>query len=161
MKLTIATLPTTRQDLSADGLLARLRERFQRIPDSRTAPDISLCDALLSGLALFALKDPSLLAFDQRRHERNFLALFGIHNVPSDTRLREILDKVDPGELRAAFIPRTVRNGVFDPQPKAQAFALMASNLQTPAPFLDSRKWFLEGMPDFLMDSLRTMSARI
>jgi hypothetical protein len=54
-----------------------------------------------------------------------------------------------------------VRNGVFDPQPKAQAFALMASNLQTPAPFLDSRKWFLEGMPDFLMDSLRTMSARI
>jgi hypothetical protein len=48
---------------------------------------------------------------------------------------------------------------VFAPQPKAQAFALMASNLQTP--FLDSRKWFLEGMPDFLMDSLRTMSARI
>jgi hypothetical protein len=32
------------------------------------------------------------------------------------------------------FIPRPVRNGVFDPQPKAQAFALMASNLQTPAP---------------------------
>jgi len=27
-----------------------------------------------------------------------------------------------------------VRNGVFDPQPNAQAFALMASNLQTPAP---------------------------
>ena len=113
MKLTIATLPTTRQDLSADGLLARLRERFQRIPDSRTAPDISLCDALLSGLALFALKDPSLLAFDQRRHERNFLALFGIHNVPSDTRLREILDKVDPGELRAAFndIFRSLQRG--------------------------------------------------
>ena len=113
MKLTIATLPATRQDLSADGLLARLRERFQRIPDSRTAPDISLCDALLSGLALFALKDPSLLAFDQRRHERNFLALFGIHNVPSDTRLREILDKVDPGELRAAFndIFRSLQRG--------------------------------------------------
>ena len=35
---------------------------------------------------------------------------------------------------RLTFIPRTVRNGVFDPQPKAQAFALMASNLQTPAP---------------------------
>jgi len=32
------------------------------------------------------------------------------------------------------IIPRAVRNGVFDPQPKAQAFALMASNLQTPAP---------------------------
>jgi len=30
--------------------------------------------------------------------------------------------------------PCAVRNGVFDPQPKAQAFALMASNLQTPAP---------------------------
>jgi hypothetical protein len=50
---------------------------------------------------------------------------------------------------------------LFDPQPKAQAFALITNNAHTPAPFLDSRKWFLEGMPDFLMDSLRTMIARI
>ena len=103
MRLTVPTLPRTRRDLSADGLLARLRDRFQRLPDARTAPDISLADALLSGLALFALKDPSLLAFDQRRHERNFRALFGIQQVPSDTRLREILDKVNPDGLRAAF----------------------------------------------------------
>jgi hypothetical protein len=26
------------------------------------------------------------------------------------------------------LIPRAVRNGVFDPQPKAQAFALMTAN---------------------------------
>ena len=103
MRLTVSTLPKTRKYLSADGLLARLRERFRRIPDSRTAPDISLGDALLCGLALFALKDPSLLAFEERRHTRNLRGLFGIGQVPSDTRLREILDKVDPGELRAAF----------------------------------------------------------
>jgi hypothetical protein len=33
---------------------------------------------------------------------------------------------------RCRCIPRAVRNGVFEPQ--AQAFALMTSNLQTPAP---------------------------
>jgi len=39
-----------------------------------------------------------------------------------------------PRKVSAIHIPRAVRNGVFDPQPKAQAFALMTSNLQTPAP---------------------------
>ena len=36
--------------------------------------------------------------------------------------------------LPCVCIHHAVRNGVFDPQPKAQAFALMASNLQTPGP---------------------------
>ena len=103
MRLTVSILPKTRQDLSADGLLALLRRRFRKSSDSRTGPDISLCDALQSGLALFALKDPSLLAFDERRHERNLGQLFGIERVPSDTRLREILDVVNSEELRAAF----------------------------------------------------------
>ena len=103
MLLTVSTLPKTRRHLSADGLLTLIKERFQKIPDPRQNPVISVCDALLSGLALFALKDPSLLAFDERRHERNLRALFGIEWVPSDTQLREILDGVDPEDIRAAF----------------------------------------------------------
>ena len=103
MLLTVSTLPKTRRHLSADGLLALIKERFQKIPDPRQNPVISVCDALLSGLALFALKDPSLLAFDERRHERNLYALFGIKQVPCDTQLREILDGVDPEDIRAAF----------------------------------------------------------
>ena len=103
MLLTVSTLPKTRRHLSADGLLTLIKERFQKIPDPRQNPVIPLCDALLSGLAVFALKDPSLLAFDERRHERNLRALFGIEQVPCDTQLREILDGVDPEEIRAAF----------------------------------------------------------
>lgn len=100
--------------LSADALYTLVREGCQRIPDHRD-PDasISLSDALMSGLALFALKDPSLLAFDARRNDQNMKALFGITQVPSDTRLREILDGVDPDSLRPLFrdVFRQVQRG--------------------------------------------------
>ena len=103
MLLMVSTLPKTRRHLSADGLLTLIKERFQKIPDPRPNPVIPLCDVLLSGLALFALKDPSLLAFDERRHERNLHTLFGIEQVPCDTQLREILDGVDPEGQRALW----------------------------------------------------------
>lgn len=104
MKISVATLPRPRQHLSADGLLAALRSRFGKIPDARTDPVIPLGDGLMSGLAVFALKDPSLLAFEERRSERNLRGVFGIGRAPSDTQMREILDTVDPGELRAALM---------------------------------------------------------
>ena len=53
-----------RKHLDWDVLLQQVRERFATIPDSRSKDHtISLSDALMSGFALFALKDPSLLAF--------------------------------------------------------------------------------------------------
>ncbi len=95
-----------RKQLSADALFRSIHQSFQGIPDPRTGkPTISLPDALMSGLAMFALKDPSMLAFDQRRQadEENLRMIFGMQNVPSDTRMREILDPVDPEHLRPAF----------------------------------------------------------
>lgn len=93
-----------RKYLSADALLRVLRDRFGRIPDARHAKaSISLPDALMAGFALFSLKDPSLLAFDQRRGERNLLHLYGIEQVPSDTQMRQILDPVEPEQLHPAF----------------------------------------------------------
>jgi hypothetical protein len=93
-----------RKHLSADALYALLGESFAGVPDPRRANSpIPLCDALLSAFALFALKDPSLLAFDARRSDGNLKTLFGIGQIPSDTRMREILDEVDPEHLRAAF----------------------------------------------------------
>ena len=96
-------VPKSRQHLSADALLRTLKGCFQQIPDHRPKADISLSDALLSGFALFALKDPSLLAFEQRRQTGNLQTLYGITRAPSDTRLREILDPVDPDCLRPAY----------------------------------------------------------
>lgn len=57
----------------------------------------------MSAFAMFALKDPSLLAFDHRRNDENLKRLYGIGTIPSDTRMREILDGVDPDELRPLF----------------------------------------------------------
>ena len=66
--------------------------------------EIDLVDALMSGFAMFSLKDPSLLAFDQRRAKpENLRQVFGIEKIPSDTQLRVILDEVKPEELRPLF----------------------------------------------------------
>ena len=93
-----------RKHLSADALYALLRLGFDKIPDhrGRNCP-ISLTDALMSAFGMFALKDPSLLAFEERRNDENMRNLFGIAHVPSDTHMREILDPVELQGMRSLF----------------------------------------------------------
>lgn len=93
-----------RKHLSADALHALVHDGFARIADPRRpgAP-ISLADGLMSAFAMFSLKDPSLLAFDQRRSDANLKTLFGIGQIPSDTQMREILDPVDPEHVRPVY----------------------------------------------------------
>jgi hypothetical protein len=96
--------PAVRKHLSADALLNRLRTSFGAIADHRPGtPKISLPDALMSAFAIFSLKLPSLLAFDDERKEGNLQQVYGIGQVPCDTRMREILDPVDPESLRPLF----------------------------------------------------------
>ncbi len=94
----------TRKGLSADALYDSVRNAFGQLPDHRHAKaTIPLPDALSSAFAMFSLKDPSLLAFDERRNDQNMKTLFGIGQIPSDTQMREILDPIDPEHLRPAF----------------------------------------------------------
>ena len=67
--------------------------------------EIPLADALMSAFAMFSLKDPSLLAFDHRRRDPNddFRTIYGIHHVPCDSQMRDILDPLDPAVLRPSF----------------------------------------------------------
>ena len=95
-----------RQHLSADALYRGVRSTFDAVADARSAAaEIPLGDALMAGFAVFALKAPSLLAFDDQRRndEANLKALFHLQYVPSDTQMRTILDEVDPQELRPAY----------------------------------------------------------
>jgi hypothetical protein len=102
--LSKACVPRVRKGLSADALYKLLRLRLETIPDHRGRKcPISLPDALMSAFALFALKDPSLLAFEERRNDANLRKLFRIAQVPSDTHMREILDPVEPRQLRPLF----------------------------------------------------------
>jgi len=97
-----------RKHLSASGLFELVRQSFDKIKDSRAANiSIGLKDALMSGFALFSLKDSSLLAFEQRRQDEakvgNLKQVYGIEEVPSDSQMRTILDEVEPEELRAGY----------------------------------------------------------
>src|SRR5271165_7223049 len=95
-----------RKDLSADALFQVLRSHFGSLPDPRSGEvEIPLHDALMSAFAMFSLKDPSLLAFDQRRRDPNdnFRTIYGINRVPCDSQMRAILDPVDPAALRPVF----------------------------------------------------------
>ncbi|NTW37586.1 MAG: transposase [Syntrophobacteraceae bacterium] len=100
------TRARVRKHLSADALLQTVHGCFHKVKDPRSGtPDISLSDALMSGYAVFSLKDPSLLAFDRRRKEEphNLRSIFHILRIPRDTQMRSILDEVNHEELRRCF----------------------------------------------------------
>jgi len=97
---------TLRKHLNADALFHNMRKGFKKIKDTRTGNGKhSLADALMSGFAMFSLKDPSLLQFDSRRSTgpHNLKTIYGIGTIPCDTTMREILDVVDPNNLRPLF----------------------------------------------------------
>lgn len=103
-----APRPRLRKQLSALGLLQTIRHCFEAVPEHRhDRSQIPLADALMSGLAVFGLKYPSLLKFDEAYHEgvirHNLKTLYGVERAPCDTQLRTILDPVDPAHLRPAF----------------------------------------------------------
>ena len=95
-----------RKHLNADALFHATRNGFANIKDDRPG-DVkhSLTDALMCGFAMFSLKDPSLLAFDERRSAapHNLMTIYALGSIPCDTSMREILDIVDPNDLRPLF----------------------------------------------------------
>jgi len=107
-----------RKDLSIDGLLNTCRKSFDKLPDSKKSQSgMTLTDCLMSGVAIFGLKYPSLLQFDKDRVDEiighNLNTLYGIKHVPSDTYFRERLDILSPEQVRKTFksIIATVQRG--------------------------------------------------
>jgi hypothetical protein len=96
---------TVRKHLNADALFKTVRDSFAQVTETRVGkPQIAVADALMSGFAMFSLKDPSLLAFDHRRknESHNLRTIYGIKEIPCDTQMRAIVDPVPPDELRPA-----------------------------------------------------------
>jgi len=111
--------PKTRKHLSFDPLIRQIRLRAKQLPETRDESNCgySMADAVMSAIALFSLKDPSLLAFEERRNDENIKNLFRVLNVPSDTQMREILDPLEPDSLRPMF------NDIFRQLQRGKAFA--------------------------------------
>lgn len=108
--------PQQRDDkhLSKKGLIKTIQEVFQKIKlvpsktkKTKTPILITIADCLMSAVAMFSLKAPSLLGFDQMKRDKNvdhnLKTLFGIGRAPCDTYMREILDMIDPQSIRGAF----------------------------------------------------------
>jgi hypothetical protein len=97
--------PKTRKHLSFDPLIRQIRLRAKQLLDARNGNgcSYSVADALMSAIALFSLKDSSLLAFQERRSDVNMKNIFRILQVPSDTQMRQILDPLEPDSLRPMF----------------------------------------------------------
>lgn len=98
-------MATAHEFLSADSLFELVRAGFGQVPDQRAENSkISVPDALMSGFAMFSLKDPSLLAFEERsKTDSNLESIYRIEQVPCDTQMRTIIDDVDPVEIRPVF----------------------------------------------------------
>ena len=95
-----------RKHLNSDALFSTMKTGFEKIEDHRPGNvQHSLGDTLMAGFAMFSLKDPSLLAFDERRYRgpHNLMTIYGMGSIPCDTSMREILDGVDPNDLRPLF----------------------------------------------------------
>ena len=100
-----------RGELSAPGLWLAVKDYFCRqVSDPRSGngnTEIPTPSVLMSACAMFALKFPSLLQFDQQRIDptiaHNLKSLFLVKQVPSDTHMREIIDKIDPEEVAGAL----------------------------------------------------------
>ena len=100
-----------RTNLHPDNLYSTVRECFDTIGEHRKNTKnikISQSDALMSGVAVFSLKYPSLLNFEEDIRSdtvegRNIRTLFKIEHPPSDTQMRDIIDPIDPEHLRKPF----------------------------------------------------------
>lgn len=101
-------MPHVKKYLSANAMLECARRCFAKEEfKALRASSYSWEDCLMSGLAIFGLKFPSLLKFEQAQNEpmirRNLQTLYGVKKAPSDTALRERLDQVSPSSLREPF----------------------------------------------------------
>jgi hypothetical protein len=100
-----------RKHLSADGLIDAVQQVVSEmhLPPIKVNTKYSWEDCIMSGLAIFMLKSPSLLQFDidSKNHTsvvyKNLTNLFGVKEVPSDTCLRKRLDEIPAHNLRIAF----------------------------------------------------------
>ncbi|RLC00192.1 MAG: hypothetical protein DRH90_18960, partial [Deltaproteobacteria bacterium] len=61
----------------------------------------------MSAFAMMYLQDPSLLAFQRRIQDRiqrnNLSTIFGVHDIPKDSQLRNVLDALPLETLSPIF----------------------------------------------------------
>lgn len=86
-----------------------MASRIKQIDDNRQQAkvDYSIHDCVMSAFAMMYLQDPSILAFQRRIQDRlqrnNLNTIFGIHDIPKDNQLRNVLDTLPIESLSPIF----------------------------------------------------------
>ena len=95
--------PSSSEPFNQPNLIAGLRRTFEGLPDTRRPGGNSryvMADAALSAFSVFFMQSPSFLAWQRSMQEsqgrNNAQSLFGVHPIPSDNQIRNLLDTVSP-----------------------------------------------------------------
>jgi hypothetical protein len=95
---------------TATNLIERIRTTFREFPDGRRGGNYqryTMEEAALSAFSVFFTQSPSFLDYQCRMQRQlgknNAQSLFGVHQIPSDNQIRNLLDPVPPDTLFPVF----------------------------------------------------------
>ncbi|XQQ07960.1 MAG: ISNCY family transposase [Leptolyngbya sp. IPPAS B-1204] len=90
-------------------MVGSFRQRLSSLPDKRTGRNTryGMEDAALSAFSVFFTQTPSFLAYQRTmegsKGKSNVQSLFGVHQIPSDNQIRDLLDPVAPKQVFPVF----------------------------------------------------------
>ena len=109
--------------LQFDDVIADLRRSAASFPDKRTGANTRypMTDIVISAFSVFFMQSPSFLQFQRTMNKKkgahNLTSLFGVHAIPSDNHIRDILDAVPAESLHPTFdsiVTRLHASGALD-----------------------------------------------
>jgi len=92
-----------------DTIVGSFRQVLSSLPDKRTGKNTryGMEDAALSAFSVFFTQTPSFLAYQRMmkgsKGRSNAQSLFGVHQIPSDNHIRDLLDPVAPEQVFSIF----------------------------------------------------------
>jgi Transposase DDE domain len=92
-----------------DGIVGSFRQVLSSLPDKRTGKNTryGMEDVALSAFSVFFTQTPSFLAYQRMmkgsKGKSNAQSLFGVHQIPSDNHIRDLLDPVEPKQIFPVF----------------------------------------------------------
>ena len=92
-----------------DEIVQYFQSILKDFPDKRTGKNkrYQMSDAALSAFSVFFIQSPSFLSHQSSmahsKGHNNAQSLFGVHQIPSDNQIRDLLDDVEPAQVFAVF----------------------------------------------------------
>lgn len=92
-----------------EAVVESFHQCLASLPDKRTGQNsrYTVADAALSAFGVFFTQTPSFLSYQRKMADQkgksNSQSLFGVHQIPSDNQIRNLLDAVPPSALFPMF----------------------------------------------------------